>query len=220
MMTLNDMMPIDSTLVKSASITCAEAFKKDPLTIYLIPDEKKIVKLPLGFEYLFRMSIAQKSELYTISRHCEGVAVWHDSRIKPPFDAVFRGGDLLIPFQFGFRFIIRSLSVDRFSAQIKRKFAPEQHMYLAWLAVHPDFQGKGYACLLLNQMLQRLDYEGLPCYLETQSYKNVSFYKHFGFRTVYSGEITDTGVPFFAMLRDVNTVPAMAFSNQLSASPA
>jgi ribosomal protein S18 acetylase RimI-like enzyme len=219
MVMLNNLQPIDEPIIKTAAVTCAEAFKNDPLTTYLIPDERRRAKLNLGFEYIIRMSIAGKSELYTTSNHCEGLAIWHDSRVGEPFAAAFAGNPLIV-FRFGLRFIFRTIRVSRFSYDIKRRFAPEPHMYLAWLAVHPDFQGRGYANTLLKSMFQKLDHEGIPCYLETQNFKNVSLYKHYGFRTVYSGEVPGTGIPFFAMLRDAATVPVMAFDRQLSSSMA
>jgi predicted GNAT family N-acyltransferase len=51
-------------------------------------------------------------------------------------------------------------------------------------------------------MFARLDKEKLPCFLETQSEKNVKIYKRYGFRVVEKGAIPDTEIPHWAMLRE------------------
>jgi hypothetical protein len=50
-------------------------------------------------------------------------------------------------------------------------------------------------------MLERIDKEGLPCYLETQNPENIPLYEHFGFKVMEEGVIPGSPVKQFAVLR-------------------
>jgi len=84
-----------------------------------------------------------------------------------------------------------------------KRAAPFRHMYLQLLAVDPVHQGEGLSGRLLRPMFQRIDREGLPCFLETQAEKNVAIYRHFGFRVVEAGIVPGSNVHSWAMLREV-----------------
>ncbi len=217
---MDNLIVVDSFLINPAGTTCSEAFKDDIYINYLIPDVNKRCNLHFLFEYYLRTSIAGKSEVYTTSTRCEGVAVWHDSDQRAPFSSLFVKENFTAVFKCGLRFLWRGVKAESYIMSIKREYAPQRHMYLALLAVMPGYQGKGYAGALLKPMLRRLDNEGIACYLETQNLKNVALYTHFGFRNVYKGMIPGTSLPMYAMLREANTVTVKAFNEQLSTSPA
>ncbi len=82
------------------------------------------------------------------------------------------------------------------------ELAPEKHWFLQLLGVAPEHQGKGHASRLLRPMLERLDEEGLPAYLETTNPVNVPRYEHFGFEVVREGMMPGTPIRFWCMLRD------------------
>jgi protein involved in sex pheromone biosynthesis len=46
---------------------------------------------------------------------------------------------------------------------------PFRHWFLQTLVVDLPLQAKGYASILLRTKVDRLDREGLPCYLDTQT---------------------------------------------------
>ena len=83
-----------------------------------------------------------------------------------------------------------------------RKLVPFPHWYLQIIGVAPEHQGKGFSSQLMRPMLARFDREGLPCYLETQTEKNVAIYRRFGFRVIYNGVSPDKGFPVMTMLRE------------------
>ena len=83
----------------------------------------------------------------------------------------------------------------------RKELALSKHWYLNMLAVDPKYQGKGYASALLNAMLPEIDKQNLPCYLETGGDKNVSIYKHFGFKVINEYTIPGVKDKFIAMLR-------------------
>jgi len=59
----------------------------------------------------------------------------------------------------------------------------------------------GYARILIKAMLNRLDSEKIPCFLETQTEKNVAIYERYGFEVVEKGMVPETTLPHYGMLR-------------------
>jgi hypothetical protein len=58
---------------------------------------------------------------------------------------------------------------------------------------------------LLRPVLERIDRERMPCFLETNTAKNVAIYRRFGFEVVSEDKVPGTEVTSFAMLRKVQT---------------
>ena len=58
------------------------------------------------------------------------------------------------------------------------------HMYLWFLAVHPDWHGRGVGRALQAELHAESDERGLPTYLETGTEKNVGFYEGDGYAVV------------------------------------
>jgi GNAT superfamily N-acetyltransferase len=191
---------LPESLVNKASITCANAFIDDPETIYLIPDKKKRENLKYAFVYYLRMSVAERAEICTTSPNCEGVAIWTESEGKTPWWTIFSINPFP-PLRCGWRYILHEMTFYRFAHKVKKQFAPFPHKYLALLAVDPSQQGKGFASQLLKPMLEKLDKQHLPTYLETQNLKNVNMYRHFGFELVYENTLPHTTLPMYVMVR-------------------
>jgi GNAT superfamily N-acetyltransferase len=61
------------------------------------------------------------------------------------------------------------------------------HRYLAALGVAREAQGQGVGSLLLAAGLHRADAAGMPCYLETESPRNVLLYEAHGFQVLTAG---------------------------------
>ncbi|MFX1597238.1 MAG: GNAT family N-acetyltransferase, partial [Promethearchaeota archaeon] len=59
----------------------------------------------------------------------------------------------------------------------------------------------GYGGLLIGAMLNKIDSEELPIYLETNNEKNLSFYQRYGFEIINHAIIPETDVPLWCMLR-------------------
>jgi GNAT superfamily N-acetyltransferase len=195
------LIPLSMSLVKQASITCAEAFMDDPYTSYTIPDIKHRANLHYGSEYYLRLALLAKAQAYTTSPACEGIAIWNDSLKKEPFGSYFRVNPFL-PLRCGLLYAMREFSINRMADKTKKKYAPKHHIYLALLAVRPDSQGKGFASMLLKALLSEVDSKHLPCYLETQNLKNTLMYAHFGFKVVHQMIIPGADLPLYFMLRE------------------
>jgi ribosomal protein S18 acetylase RimI-like enzyme len=65
-----------------------------------------------------------------------------------------------------------------------RRVSAEPSWHLAFLATHPDHQGRGYGRALVDHVLRRCDADGLPAWLETTDPVNPPIYERLGFTTV------------------------------------
>jgi len=199
---IGSLMRINESMVEKASITCARAFEGDPLTLWMIPDISKRSNLRYAFETILRVAVLSGSEAYATSAECEGVAIWMPARAKQSIGILVQAGYPQLPLRCGWRYLLRDSRTMSLCEKLRKKYAPAKHYYLNTLAVDPVLQGKGFARALLDPMLERLDLENTPCYVETQNMKNVEMYKHFGFRLVHETLIPGTIQPLYPMLRD------------------
>ena len=202
-MEISNIVPLQKNQIAPAAEMLARAFDHDPFFRSLVPDDEKRLKkathlfaftLKLGYRY---------GEVYTTSQNLEGITVW-----MRPGDVVInvwralRCGVIPLIFRVGPRLMKKMNAVDAYGERVRKRLAPDKYWYLAVLGVDPDHQGKGYASELMKPMLKRIDSEGLPCYLETDTEKNVSMYRHFGFKLLEHVEVPEYNTQFDAMMRE------------------
>jgi ribosomal protein S18 acetylase RimI-like enzyme len=60
----------------------------------------------------------------------------------------------------------------------------EPHMYLNFLATHPDHRGQGLAQRVLAENLAEFDAQGVPSYLESSNPANIHRYERAGFSVI------------------------------------
>jgi len=58
---------------------------------------------------------------------------------------------------------------------------------------------------LVRPVLEHIDREAMPCYLDTSAEKNVAIYRRFGFEVVLEDKMPGTELRIFAMLRKAQT---------------
>ena len=88
------------------------------------------------------------------------------------------------PLEYG---LIATLKVLGFAYHVDamhKRGAPMPHYYLFLIGVDPQQQRQGVSTALVTEMLARIDREGMPVFLETQSPSNVEIYEKLGFVVV------------------------------------
>lgn len=201
----NGLMRLEKSDVEAAADMFSRAFYNDPFSLYAFPDERvRDVKLPymnqFSLYYGLRYGLA-----YTTSERCEGGAIW-----MPPGKATLSilgfllSGGITPIIKMGLKTELKMLPLDKFMEQKHRKLVPYPHWYLALLGVDPQYQKQGYAGKLLRPMLEKLDNENMPCYLETSSEKNCLMYRHFGFEIIDEYVLPKADIKLWAMLRKAN----------------
>lgn len=199
---LDELVRLGSRDARRAGEMMARAFDGDELYAALFPaaDVRRAVLPPL-MAFRVRYGIIY-GEVYATSPALEGVAVWirGDKSFMTPWRS-FRAGGLPLYAKIGGA-AWRMQAVERYVMALHRQHAPIPYWHLSPVAVDPRHQRKGLARRLLTAMFARLDREGLPCFLETQSDDNVTIYEKYGFAVVGEGKIPETDVRHWAMLRE------------------
>jgi len=141
-------------------------------------------------------------EVYMSSEKLEGVAAWLPPG-KAPFGGwqIVRSVPLRILARFGRQGAGRMWSYGRFADSLHRRLVPYPHWYLQIIGVDPAHQGEGFSSRLLRPVLERIDLERMPCFLETNNEKNAAIYRRFGFEVLSEDKLPGTEVTSFAMLR-------------------
>ena len=190
----------------AAAEVLGRAFAEYELLRYHFQDktERHAVAVTFGFVAL---SVCLKyGEAYASSAKMEGVAAW-----LPPGKAPFGGWQIIrsvppsVLFRFGRQGASRIQAYGRYIDNVHRRLVPYPHWYLQIIGVDPQYQGQGFSSQLVRPMLERIDREYLPCFLETNIEKNVAIYQRFGFGVVSEDEIPGTELMSFAMLRKAQT---------------
>jgi ribosomal protein S18 acetylase RimI-like enzyme len=192
-----------NTQKKRIAEMLARAFYDDPMAQYVFPDAgTRDAKLPNFYEIPLRYGL-HYGEVYAASSNLEGVAVWLPSE-KSDMTAwrIILAGVLFNTMKMGTQAGERIGRLGTFLDRQHKLHVPKKHWYLYVLGVDPSFQGQGNASKLLQPMLERLDKEGLPAYLETNKERNVALYQHFGFEVVEESTLPGTDLVTWAMKRN------------------
>lgn len=202
---------LETSQVSAASAMLARAFRDDPMMRYVLPDDAQRARLlPWNFSALVRYCLPYGEVLTTPD--LGGVACW-----LPPGggtkDAwgMIRSGMVLAPLKLGPAAFVRFMGLAAYMDAARERIVPIPHWYLFGIGVEPSRQGEGIGGTLLAPALARADASGLPCYLETQTGRNVEFYEKRGFKV--SKASTIRGLRVWSMLRTPRS-PAMAVETQ------
>ncbi len=189
--------------IPAANQVLAAAFFDYPLLRWLYPNEKQRINMVEDFTSIALNVCYRYGEVYVSSPDFEGVAGW-----LPPGEAPFSFRQILLSVpllklvRFGMGGARRLQPFGDFIDRKHRELAPFLHWYLQILGVSPEHQGKGISRRLLSPMLERIDREGLPCFLETNVENNVHIYERFGFRLLSEDTVPGTELKSYAMLRE------------------
>lgn len=195
-------VPLDPSRRSEAAELLADAFFDDPLSQYIIPDESKrrhgITRMMARcLHYGMLYGHVETTE------EMEGLAVW----IKPKymdfnFIRTVRSGLIFVSWLLGRSAMQRFSKANKVADRLHAKYAAESHWYLFVLAAKSGCQRRGVGTALMQHGLARIDAEGLPCYLETNTEKNVGYYLGQGFEMVEHDSIGEGNLGFWAFLRD------------------
>lgn len=178
-----------------------EAFLHEAPTTHLFlgPDRR------LQTTYFMRCSCAYAllfGECYA-THDKKGVALWLlPGKTAMSLGKMYQAGMLSAPRRMGLSAFFRFMGFAAHTDKLHKAAAPMPHYYLFALGVHPSAQGNGIGGQLVRGMLERIDQEGLPAYLETQSSRNVELYRRLGFDVAAEGAFPKlAGLNNWGMLR-------------------
>jgi ribosomal protein S18 acetylase RimI-like enzyme len=182
------------------------AFAKYELFRYYFRDEKEQRAAADMFSFMSVYVSLKCGEAYATSEKFEGVATW-----LPPGQLDYGGPHVMrsvppsVLHTLGPRGVGLLEACARRIDGLHRRLVPYPHWYLDMIGVDPSCQGRGFCSRLVRPVLERMDREGTPCYLETSAEKNVAIYRRFGFEVMLEDKMPGTELMIFAMLRKAQT---------------
>ena len=153
-----------------------KSFKNDPHINFLLEKSKNKNKLRIIMEYVFEESY-NKGEIY-LNEDNTAVALWNTSK-KERFNWKFIYRNLSFLWQIGVESTVRILKTDKLVHMRHPRMGRFAHLYT--IGVLPDSQGKGYARMLINFMVQKMNTTKTSMYLETANATNIGIYNKMGF---------------------------------------
>jgi GNAT superfamily N-acetyltransferase len=187
-----------TTLDKMAvAATVAAGFFDDPVTRWLLPDERRRREIIQPMFELYVEPYLPHGEAY-LTDDRTGVAVWlppHAQLLTTDQEEAFgqaledlTGPDAARCFQLG---------------EIFAEHHPDEPVYYCqFLSTVPAFQGQGIGSAFLREMLQRADREGMPAYHEATTPRNRALYERHGYVDQGEFSLPDGGPPLWRMWRE------------------
>lgn len=183
--TENDMMISRLTKAEldwAADFLTAVFLADTPITkLFFPPDiERKL-------RYFMRCNCAlalNTGECYATAAR-DGLSLWlPPGKSSMSIPDMWRAGMFWAPVEYGLRGTIKVIGFAHHIEVMHKRLAPMPHYYLFLTAVDRMQQRQGISTVLLGNMLERIDAEQMPIYLETQSAGNVEVYQKLGFDMV------------------------------------
>lgn len=198
----NGLFRLERRHVAGVLESTTRAFEEDPLWTGILPEPgTRLAKMRVLFGFMLRFGV-KFGEVYAPSEELEGVAVWLPEKYAETDGwPAMRAGAFWIPFRVDTSSMKRLAAVGRYTSSQRRKHLPGPHRYLALLGVSPEHQRKGYGRRLLRPMLDRLDRENLPAWLDTETEENVRYYERIGFEVRDDHVIPEINVRMWGMCR-------------------
>lgn len=115
----------------------------------------------------------------------DGLALWlQPGSTSLKLVDMWNAGMFWAPVKYGLIGTAKIIGFAHHIDAMHKRNAPMPHYYLFLAGVDPRLQRQGISTALLKDMLQRVDAERMPVYLETQSASNVDIYQKLGFAVV------------------------------------
>lgn len=160
--------------------TLTAAFERDPLWSWAFPDPAD-----LAIWWRFMIGSALRYPWVWISGDYAAASVWIPPDGTELTDEEEGQVEALVRDLIGPRAPAVIDLLERFESSHPRD---RPHYYLSLLGVHPDHRGEGLGMALLAEILEHLDAEGSPSYLESSNPGNNHRYERLGYQQV--GEFT------------------------------
>lgn len=186
----------------SCATTLASAFSDDPIMSFLLgdrggrPDRQK--RLGGFFEHMTTAELAKPHQLLDRTACGNAVALWHeiDTWRASPKESLAGAPSAIRT--FGRRLPI----AFRLGLMMEKVHPSEPHRHLAYIGVRDGHQGTGLGSALLQSMVDELDEQGIPGYLESTNPRNDPLYHRYGFVSTGAIDLPRGAPVLTAMWRD------------------
>lgn len=180
--------------------TLAGAFGDDPVFRWLIPVDaaRRDERMRTFFTSMARSYLRRGKHVY-LAGDGVGAAMWSapGSWTLPMTEIVRESRPAFTAFG---RNLVRAL---RTQLEVEKEHPKEpKHWYLGYLGVAPGHQGQGIGGIVLREVLDQADRDGVPAYLESSNERNLTIYRRHGFEVTKSYAALGSGPTIWRMWRE------------------
>lgn len=172
-------------------LVVAQAFLEDPCFRYIFPERDRRLSwmcwLFTQGAYLF-----SRRGMVLTTDNCAGAAFWMLPSIQSGISMtdLFRFELLRAIVGMSFREQKRLIEIHADALYRFKKLVKTPHWVLDTLGVAPYYQGEGVGSALVKHVLDLADVRHEPSFVITHNYRNVAFYRRFGFEVVASSSLS------------------------------
>lgn len=163
--------------VRAVVETIAVAFERDPVAVWVIPDDARRLEVFGRFVEALVRGLYLPLGLVRWTGDGAGAALWFPPD-APEQDPEARAALAERVAEAWGEFADRGAALD---AAIREHYPEVPHYYLSFVGVRPQGQGRGIGSTLLRDVLDRADRDGVPSYLEGSSERGLALYERHGF---------------------------------------
>lgn len=164
----------------------ANAFWDDPMVTWMYPDSERRSAQRAQFMRAALEIGLPHGHVYATDGDA-GVAIWSPPDVELFDDAAVTTLFALLGEQVGSRAEEIGAGLMAISEHHPRD---EPHFYLFVLGTDRAHQGTGVGSILIREVLDRCDRQGIGAYLESSNIRNVPFYERHGFRVTAEVEVS------------------------------
>ena len=198
----NSPVPLLSSQVEKGAHVLARAMQHSPDMKYFIGDDSRMLETPAKRFYQSVICIGLiYGEVFTTPSML-GIAVWVSPEYNSfTFESMFRTGFLRAILSMGFGSLWRFVRSSIFVEKLQKQAISVPHWTLVFIGVEPTHRGKGIGGNLIQPILARADSDGIPCYVESVDERNLTFYQRHGFEIVKDGQVPNSGLQVWILVR-------------------
>jgi ribosomal protein S18 acetylase RimI-like enzyme len=195
-----DVRPAQKADVGDLSRVLARAFFDDPVTSWMLPDDRTRLKaLTRVFKALTRRHFLQRGGTEVARRDGPlGAATLWD---PPGRHKSSRLEELIMVPTMLWALRSRVAASVQVTELMEKHHPTEPHWYLMLIGSDPDVRGAGLGQALMRSRLDRCDAERVPAYLENSNPNNEAYYLRFGFEIMGELKLPDGGPSMWPMWR-------------------
>ena len=185
----------------AAAKVMAAAFSDDASIRYLLGGQSEGASDWTYFLCVLK-AIYGKCVMLSADERIDNLLILFPPQLKavPTMPFMLNGGIALCR-SFGLNLFLRSLNYENNCKAVKSQHTTPDTWYCMCFVVSPQLQGQGIGSRLIKPVLNVLERNHIPLYLETHKTVNVDMYEHLGFETVGTSTIPKTKIIQHSMIK-------------------
>jgi ribosomal protein S18 acetylase RimI-like enzyme len=178
-----------------------DAFMDYPTFRYLFPEmNERKEKLRYVMSFFLKIGLLH-GEVTAPSKNIEGVSIcYRSNNLKFGLISLIKAGLMSTIYHLSIRSFIKFKKLGDAKKAHRDKLLDNEYYVLDLIGIAPSYEKQGYARLLLDSMLKKIDKESMSCFLETSNINNIDYYNRFGFTLLSNYKYH--GLESFCMIRN------------------